>query len=114
MGFSYLTGKGDQKQGYFVQLTEGPLMLLKKKSKNFHYGTQGDGYTKAKPPRFEDKVEYYLKKGEEHAIPLKLRKKSVLQALGNTKDNTDTVKDLKLNLKKENDVIQLINTLNKD
>ena len=58
--FPYLTGKGEKKQGYFVQLTEGRFKLLKRKSKTFHYGTQGDGYTKAKPPRFMDNIEYYI------------------------------------------------------
>jgi hypothetical protein len=110
--FKYLNGKGELNQGYFVQLTEGPVMLLKKKSKTFHYGTQGDGYTAAKPPRFTDLIEYYLKSGEGPAEPVKLRKKTILEALGDSQEASKIVKESKLNLSREYDVIQLINALN--
>ena len=110
--FLYLTGKSEKRQGYFVQLTDGPVMLLKKKSKDFHFGTQGDGYTKAKPPRFTDKIEYYIQSGNEIAKPVKLRKKTILEALGNTKEVNNIVKEQRLNLNKENDVVQLVNAVN--
>ena len=110
--FTYVSGKGQQKQGYFVQLTEGTVLLLKRKSKTFHYGTQGDGYTKAKPPRFKDKIDYYIQKGDALAEPIKLRKKTVLETLGNTQKANKIVKELKLNLGKVKDVIQLINAQN--
>ncbi|MCE2613913.1 hypothetical protein LVD13_13115 [Flavobacteriaceae bacterium D16] len=109
--FKYLSVKGELNQGYFVQLTEGPVMLLKKKSKTFHYGTQGDGYTAAKPPRFTDLTEYYLKSGDSPAEPVKLRKKTILKALGDTKEASKIVKENNLNLSRERDVVLLINGL---
>ncbi|NNE02856.1 MAG: hypothetical protein HKN52_06780 [Eudoraea sp.] len=111
--FHYRTGKDEEKQGYFVQLTEGPLKLLKRKSKTFHYGTKGDGYTKAKPARFEDNVDYYIKQGDEIAEQVRLRKKTILNALSNYKEASKIVKERNLNLNKEREVVLLIKELNK-
>ena len=109
--FKYMNSKGEVNQGYFVILTQGPLKLLKRKSKTFHYGTQGDGYTAAKPPRFTSLIEYYLKSGDSPAEPVKLRKKNILKALGDTQEASKIVKQGKLNLSREGDVVLLINGL---
>ncbi|MCX2719073.1 hypothetical protein [Lentiprolixibacter aurantiacus] len=111
--FLYLIGKKEVKEGYFVPLTQGPIILLKKKSKMYYYGSKGDGIRPDKPARFEDKTYYYLKVNDDIPKEVKLRKKSILGVLGNTGKTNKIIKEKDLNISEESNLVLLIKELNK-
>ncbi len=109
----YMPKNEDVRQGYLIQLNDGPIKLLKRKSKRFLPATETFSTYKAeKPPRFLDQTDYYLLSGEEYAEDIKLRKKNILNAMDNASDASKIVKELDLDLSEENDVIRLLNMLN--
>jgi hypothetical protein len=112
--FSFNAENERAKQGYFVQLTSGPLILLKKITKEFKPATETTStYKREQPPRFADDIEYYLfSSNEEVAKSIKLRKKSILKVLDNEMEASKIIKERKLDLSEENGVIQMITILN--
>jgi hypothetical protein len=111
--FSYKLKNDEIKQGYFFQLTDGDLKLLKKKSKRFLPGMETSStYKAAKPPRFIDEVEYYLVSGTAVAEPVKLRKKTILKAMEDNPEVAKIIKERDLDLSEEADVVELITIVN--
>lgn len=105
---------GKIREGYFNPLNEGETKLLFKPKKIFIQAEKPEnGYDKYDPPTYKDISTYYIVKGDAPAIKTKLSKKQILKHLGK---NTQQIKNYmtaeKLNLKKENDVIQLIDYYN--
>lgn len=107
----YQTKSGVTK-GYFVELNQGSTRLLKRYEKVFREAeAASSSYSQDKPPRFEDKTTYYLIQGEGPAREIKLRKKDVLEVLS-SKEAASFVKEKKLKLKSEEEVLQLVKMLN--
>ena len=107
----YKTKSGISK-GYFVELNQGNTRLLKRYEKVFREAeAASSSYSQDKPPRFDDRIAYYLIQGESPAREIKLRKKDVLEALS-SKEADSYVKQQKLKLKSEEEVLQLIEVIN--
>ncbi|MEL4308186.1 hypothetical protein [Joostella sp. CR20] len=81
-------------------------MLLNKYIKIYYPPEKANtGYQKDKPAKFSDNQNYYIKlKGADYAIPLENNTKRIL-AQFNNKQLDKFVKEKKLNLKKEEDLI---------
>ena len=102
-----------EKQGYFVVLNEGNIQLLLKQEKEFVEGKEATtSYGSKVPPKFVEKLSYYLKKGDMPAVSIKLKKKELLGLLENKKELVDFVNSNGMKLKNENEVIQLLNFAN--
>lgn len=111
---------GDRvKSGYFNVLNKGKSALLYRPKKEFVQAENPDnGYDVYEPPHYRDVSEYYIKNGDKPAELVKLRKKTILKAIDvNTSLIKPFIKKHKLDLKKVDDLIQLIdycNSLNKE
>ena len=68
-------------------------------------------YSQEKPPRFDDDITYYLVQEGEPAKEIKLKKKDIAEIL-NSEEAQAYIKENKMKLKSEDEVIQLINHLN--
>lgn len=113
--FKYKTDSEDIREGYFYQLTDGNLKLLKRKRKIFKSEEKNSStYKKDEPARLVDEVDFYLVSNDYPAQKIKLRKKNVLKALEleDGSEATKIVKQRKMKLSDENEVIQLIQLLN--
>ena len=107
----YQTKSGVSK-GYFVELNTGNTRLLKRYEKEFREAeAASSSYSQDKPPRFEDRITYYLIEGEGPAQEIKLRKKDILEVLS-SEEAASFVKEKKLKLKSEEEVLQLIAAMN--
>lgn len=105
--------KNSEKQGYFVVLNSGDIQLLIKQEKEFVEGKEAStSYGNKVPPKFAEKTTYYIKNGELAAVPTKLKKKDILGILENKKELADFVSSNGLKLKKEAEVIKLLNFAN--
>lgn len=99
------------KQGYVVVKKEGPTSFYLKNKMTLKEGKEAtSSYSKDQPPKFELEQTYFLAFGEEIATDVKLNKKSIL---GVFKDNQKAlehyVKEKKLKLKSESEVLALLN-----
>lgn len=102
---------GNRDQGYVVVLKDGPTALYLKQNIILKEGKEAtSSYSKAQPPKFERQDFYLLGFGEDTPASIKLNKKSVLNAFSsNRKDVEKFVKDNKLKLKTEEEVLKLLN-----
>ena len=111
--FDYLEG-GKAREGYFNPLNTGVVKLVFKPKKMFVQAEKPDhGYDTYKPPIYKDISSYYIISGDRPAIKTRLGKKQILNHL--TKNKAQVKKFIsseKLNLKKEVDVIELIDYYN--
>ncbi len=111
---SYKSGKEAIRRGYFVELNEGATKLILRERKEFVKGQQASSaYKNDTPSRLVDKRAYYLQEGDNPAQLIKLSKKSILPLLKAHQDEASAyVSENKLKLKKEAEIIQLLNYYN--
>lgn len=109
----YLEGN-KKKLGYFNQLNDGKVSLLYRPMKKFVQAeTPENGYDQYDPPTFKDVSQYYIKIGDQSATLTKLRKRTLLKAIGDKEAILKPfIKKHKLNLSKEADVILLLKYYN--
>ena len=108
---TYEKGSGTAK-GYFFELNKGATRLLKKHKKVFmESAPASSSYSQEKPPRFDDDITYYLAQEGEPAKEIKLKKKDIAEIL-NSEEAQAYIKENKMKLKSEDEVIELINHLN--
>lgn len=108
---SFENGSGSSK-GYFVELNQGKMRLLKRYNKVFKESQPASSsYSQAKPPRFEDDITYYLAQEGNPAQEVKLKKKDILNVLS-SKEAESFIKENKLGLKSEDEVVRVLNYLN--
>ena len=108
---TYKSRSGTSK-GYFVELNRGEVRLLKRIVREFKEGQPAvSSYSDDTPPRFDEEVTYYLAREGSPAEEIRLRKKDVLEFLS-SKEAEAFVKENKLRLKSESEVINLLTTVN--
>lgn len=108
---TYEKGSGTA-QGYFFELNKGTTRLLKKHKRVFMESVPASSsYSKEKPPRFDDDITYYLAQEGVPAKEIKLKKKDIAGIL-DSEEAQAYIKENKMKLKSEDEVIQLINHLN--
>lgn len=102
------------KLGYFNQLNQGKISLLYRPKKTFVQAENPDnGYDKYDPPTYKDVSEYYIRVGDESASFIRLNKRQVLKAINDKEEILRPfIKKHRLNLKKESDVLLLLNYYN--
>jgi len=105
--------EGIQKSGYFNPIAEGKIKLYfkpqKKLVKKHQFGT-GTNDVLYPTYYYLDNSSYYLKKEDRPAEKIRLNKKAILNYLeDNVSELTTFVSDNGLNLKKEEDVVRLLN-----
>lgn len=99
-------------KGYFVELNRGKVRLLKRIERVFKEGQAAvSSYSEDTPPRFEEEVTYYLIREGSPAEAIRLRKKDVLDFLS-SEEVESYVKENKLRLKSEGEVIQVLGRVN--
>lgn len=99
-------------RGYFVELNQGKIRLLKRVIREFKMGQPAvSSYSEDTPSRFDQKVTYYLINEGDPAEEVRLRKKDVLGFLS-SKDVDSFVKENKLKLKSESEVIKVLTQIN--
>ncbi len=105
---------GKVREAYFNPLNEGEIMLLFRPKKLFVQAEKPeDGYDKYDPPTYKDVSSYFIRTGDSPATKTKLSKKQILKHLN--KNIAEVKKYMameKLDLKKESDVIKLIDYYN--
>ena len=100
-------------KGYFIQLNRGEVQLLKRIRHEFREAEEAtSSYSQGKPPRFDQEVTYYLIREGSPAQEVRLRKKDILEFLSGNKAAEDYVKENRLRLKSEEEVIQVLNRAN--
>jgi len=108
---TYEKGSGTA-QGYFFELNKGATRLLKKHQRVFMESVPASSsYSKEKPPRFDDEITYYLVQEGVPAKEIKLKKKDIAEVL-NSQEAQAYIKENKMKLKSEAEVLELINHLN--
>lgn len=103
---------GNTRIGYFIPLNGGNITLLYKPEKKLRRGrTPSTSYEKVVPPRYIDVSSYYIKKGEEPAVKIYLKKRDFQNLLG--KENVNRImKAENLKLNKVEDAIKLLDHYN--
>ncbi len=116
--FVFITPSANSKaQGYFVVLHKGEKVSLYKKIKKEYIPGQKaySSMTKAVSPTYKEKIIYYMADSEGVLSELPNSKKKKVEALSkNTKELKVFVKENKVNVNKEKDLIKLaefVNTL---
>lgn len=108
--YNYTSENGDLKQGFLVVVSEKDSVSLLKREQIKFYDKEkaASSYQKDKPATFRRESDtYYIKLGEK-VIFLPQKKKSLLDALMEYSDELKTfIKENKLNLKKEEDLIKI-------
>tara|TARA_R110002051_G_scaffold644_1_gene3192 strand:+ start:3251 stop:3859 length:609 start_codon:yes stop_codon:yes gene_type:complete len=109
----YAENGNQTKQGYFIELNEGKARLLTKKQKELMAAQAAkSSYQSDKPARFIEEESYYLKVDKGPAIEIKLKEKDILDILDKEDQLKAYIKANKLNLKSQEEVIQLLNHYN--
>ncbi|CAM4346674.1 hypothetical protein [Gillisia hiemivivida] len=109
---TYIDDNNMSKQRYFVILAEGETMLLKNEGIEFKEAQQASSsYSQSKPASLVPYTKYYLKRGDQKAVEVNLRKKSILKILDD-KRAEKYVKENKLKLKNEEEVVRVLNHYN--
>ncbi len=99
-------------KGYFIEMNQGKVRLLKRIVHIFREGQEASStYSQDIPPRFDQEVTYYLAREGSPAEEVRLRKKDILNYLG-SKEAESFVKENKIRLKTEGEVISLLNHYN--
>lgn len=103
-----------QKVGYFQTLVTGPVSLYAKKTKLYSPGKKATStYTKDVPPTFTDEIDYFILNTNELVLQkIKLKTKSIIELLGEDVKLKKFAKENEIEIKKENDLIKLINYYN--
>ncbi len=111
--FNYTNENGSIAQGYFQILNNGPFKLLKKNKVILNAAEPAaNSYSQAKPAKYVNTVNYYLVQEDKPVQQIQsLRKKNILDLLSTDKAEF-YVKENKLKLKTEEEIIQLLNYLN--
>ncbi len=110
--FNYINKDGIKADGYFEILNDGPIQLLKKNNVTYNEAEPAaNSYSQAKPARYVTSTEYFLAQEQQPAENISLRKKNILRVL-DSQAAQGYVKDNKLKLKSETEVIQLLDYLN--
>ncbi|QWX83072.1 hypothetical protein H0I23_11480 [Cellulophaga sp. HaHaR_3_176] len=117
--FTYKDSRDAVRTSYFSDLNEGGLKLLFKPESVLKQARRpSTSYEKYVPPTYVWNSSYYIldqsnKDQENHAIKIKLSKNNILDFTGDKKEEMKIyVKENKLNLKKEEDVISFLNYYN--
>lgn len=105
---------GKIREAYFNPFNKGEIKLLFRPKKIFIQAEKPDsGYDTYDPPIYKDISSYYILIGEAPATKTRLGKKQLLKHLTkNTAQVKKFISNEKLNLKKEADVIELIDYYN--
>ena len=98
------------KEGYFLVLYQGKTALLKRVVKTFRQADYKNPYsTDVRYDEFRNAISYYLLKPDQKLEKVKLSDKSLIETLGNRKEELKAfVKQENLNFKTENDAIALV------
>ncbi|KSA12447.1 hypothetical protein [Maribacter dokdonensis] len=117
--YTYVDNDKSIKTSYFTELNEGPLKLLFKPEALLKQArTPSTSYEKYSPPTYVWNSSYYIldnrnKDSENHAVKVRLTKNNILDFTGSKKNEMKLyVKENKLNLRKEQDVIAFLNYFN--
>ena len=103
--------------GYLITLVDtGEYKLYKRHFATFQEGLKAsNSFAKDVPAKFTQYVEYYIEReGADRVDYIKLKKGSVLKTVSNEKRTAlkDYIKENELNLRKEGDLVQVIQFLN--
>ena len=101
-------------KGYFIPLNEGKVVLyLQPKKRLTRAEAPGNGYDNLTPAKYENKFEYYLKKGDKPITKIEIGRKDILNQLGDRKEAIKSyIKENKIKLSKVEDVIEVLNYYN--
>ena len=106
--------KGKAKQGYFVPLNQGANRLLLRRTIVFREGKEAESsYDDPMPARFDRSTAYFISIDSSSATSIRLRKKDVLDVFDNDPKLQDFVKTNKLKLKSAEEVIKVLDFLNR-
>lgn len=107
---------GSLKQGYFVELNQGDAQLLHRKKIILKEGREAtSSYSNDLPAQFDEQFSYFLKIGEQEALPIKLKAKDILSAFKGDSQYQKLekyIKENRLKLKEEQEVVQFLNHYN--
>ncbi len=101
-------------KGYFNPLNEGEVVLyLQPKKRLTMAEAPANGYDDLAPAKYENKFEYYLKKGDKPITKIEIGRKDILNQLGDRKEAIKSyIKENKLKLRKVEHVIEVLNYYN--
>ena len=109
--------KGEDKLGYYVQLTTGEKIKLYRKDRKKFVESKGAAYgniNKTTAKYKEQKSEFYIEYGDSgSAVKLPKNKKSLIKLFASKESDIKAfIKDKKIKATKEKDLIKLINFAN--
>lgn len=117
--YTYVDNDKSIKTSYFTDLNEGALKLLFKPEALLKQArSPSTSYEKYSPPTYVWNSSYYIldnrnKDKENHAVKIRLTKNNILDFTGSRKNEMKLyIKENKLNLRKEQDVITFLNYYN--
>ncbi|MEP2059847.1 MAG: hypothetical protein ABJJ05_18710 [Maribacter litoralis] len=117
--YTYVDNDKSIKTSYFTDLNEGGLKLLFKPEALLKQArSPSTSYEKYSPPTYVWNSSYYIldnrnKDKENHAVKIRLTKNNILDFTGSRKNEMKLyIKENKLNLRKEQDVITFLNYYN--
>lgn len=112
---TYIAYQYNNEPTYFEILSSGSHTLMALRKTNFTESKEATTtYGTNKPARFSPSTTYfYFKENSKNIIELKLKKKEVLKVFNNKNNMDQFIKENKLNLKKENDLIRLFSFSNR-
>lgn len=112
--YLYEDARGNNRSSYFNPLNDGNTILLFKPEIKLKQGRiPVTSYDRTVPPTFIDVSSYYIKKGDEIAKKIRLKKSDILTSLADKKNEVQAyIKNEGLSLKKEADLIKLMNYYN--
>ncbi len=104
----------NSEKGYLEQLVDGKFSLYKKYKVRYHRPEPAGAYSDAKPSNFETlPPEYFLGSKESGRIDFITKDKELIELCGAYSQQAgDYIKKNKLKIRKEKDLIELVNYLN--
>ncbi len=110
-GFKY----EDIRDGDFFEiLVDGKCRLLLRRTAKFIKAQKAEAYKQPEPAKYEIIETYYLKKGENPALYMRTRKKSVLEMLSVKETEIKKyIKSERLRVSRQEDLVKLITYYNK-
>jgi hypothetical protein len=113
---TFIDKKGNTKNGYLTLLTDGELKLYKHLKVTFKEAKKAENsLVKGNPAKFSQATRYYIESADGNRINyVELNNKKVLNLLSNDKKKvlSDYLKENKLKIKNEQDLIQVVTFLN--